>query len=645
MSGLIIILPLLSSIGAGLFGWVLGHKGSAYFTVICLGISAIISIITFWDVLMYDGAKLIYCFNWIDSGLLSVKWAFLFDSLSATMLVVVTVISTLVHLYSIGYMSEDPHLSRFMSYLSLFTFFMILLVTADNFLQLFVGWEGVGLCSYLLISFWFTRIQANKAAIKAIIINRIGDIGLTLGIILIFFLYQSVEFATVFSLTPFFVNETFVFFGYEFNYLSVICFLLFIGAIGKSAQVGLHVWLPDAMEGPTPVSALIHAATMVTAGVFLIIRCSPLFEYAPTILSLVTIVGALTAFFAATIGVVQNDLKKVIAYSTCSQLGYMVFICGLSHYTASFYHLVNHAFFKALLFLSAGVVIHALNDEQDMRKMGGLLRYLPLTYSMMLIGSLSLMGFPFLTGFYSKDLILELAFAKFTIESRFAYWLGTISAFFTAYYSIRLLYLTFLTKTNGYKQLVKSAHEGSLPMLLPLIVLSLGSIFIGYWTKDFMVGFGGSFHTDVIFTLPANNDFVNAEFLPYYIKLIPVVFSLVGGFSAFIIYFFFMRYVSKLKFAFFVQKVYKFLSYKWYFDLVYNKFIGYPLLRFGYNIVYLILDKGVIELFGPQGLSVQMYRLAFNLRAWQRGYIYNYICLFLTILLLVIIGVDLYFIQ
>ena len=360
------------------------------------------------------------------------------------MLIVVTFISFLVHIYSIGYMSADPHIPRFMSYLSLFTFFMLILISANNFVQMFVGWEGVGLCSYLLINFWFSRIQANKAAIKAMLVNRVGDFGLALGIIAIYSLFKSVDYSIVFAMSKHFESSIFQVLNLEFNYLTIICILLFIGAIGKSAQLGLHTWLPDAMEGPTPVSALIHAATMVTAGIFLLARCSPLFEYAPNALIFVAIIGALTAFFAAATGLLQNDIKRVIAYSTCSQLGYMVFACGLSNYSVGIFHLANHAFFKALLFLSAGSVIHALSDEQDMRKMGGLRKLLPFTYAMIFIGSLSLMGFPFLTGFYSKDVILELTYAKYTSLSYIIYWLGTISAFLTAFYSIRLIYLVFL---------------------------------------------------------------------------------------------------------------------------------------------------------------------------------------------------------
>lgn len=392
----------------------------------------------------------------------------MFDSLTVSMFVVVNTVSALVHTYSVFYMEKDAHLTRFMSYLSLFTFFMLILVSADNFIQLFLGWEGVGLCSYLLINFWFSRVQANKAALKAIIMNRVGDFGLTFAILLIFFYFKSVDFGVVFLLAPilsdFFFTINFNLFFLTLNcnihVMSFICFFLFVGAVGKSAQVGLHTWLPDAMEGPTPVSALIHAATMVTAGVFLIIRCSPLFEYAPGILTIMVFIGAITSFFAATVGVVQNDIKKIIAYSTCSQLGYMVFVCGFSGYSVSFFHLVNHAFFKALLFLSAGAVIHSLSNEQDIRRMGGLAKILPLTYSLFLVGSLALVGFPFLSGFYSKDFILEVAYSQYTLSGHFVFWLGTITASLTSFYSFRLIYFVFFNNTNIINVLcLRNVHE------------------------------------------------------------------------------------------------------------------------------------------------------------------------------------------
>ncbi len=551
------------------------------------------------------------------------------------MIVVVGTVSTLVHMYSYGYMSGDPHLSRFMSYLSFFTFFMLMLVTADNFIQLFLGWEGVGLCSYLLIGFWSTRIQANKSAIKALILNKIGDFGVLIAIVLVFLVFQSVDFSTVFALVPFFFNKTVFFLFWEVNVITLICFLFFIGAVGKSAQLGLHTWLPDAMEGPTPVSALIHAATMVTAGVFLIIRCSPLFEYSPTMLSVITFVGALTAFFAATAGTVQNDLKKVIAYSTCSQLGYMVFSCGLSGYAVSLFHLANHAFFKALLFLSAGCVIHSLSDEQDMRRMGGLVKLLPLTYTLFLIGTLALTGFPFLTGFYSKDVILEIAYTHYSVSSLFSYWLGTLTAGFTAFYSFRLLYLTFLSENNAYKSVMKNVHESSWVMILPLMVLVFGSIFVGYLAKDLFLGLGSDAFLNSIFVHPKNLIFIDAEFIPYHIKLIPLVFSFSGIFLCFFFYsfllklesFWFNAYDSKnLNIVKVHHFLYKFYNKKWFFDTVYNLFIGYPLLKFGYNVTFKLMDKGVIEFFGPYGLSLLGYESSFFMKTnYMRGNLKFYV--------------------
>ena len=444
---LIVLLPLLGSIAAGFFGRFLGFRGAAIITTSCVLTSSILSCIAFYEVALSGSPCYIKLAPWFFSEMFDASWGFYFDSLTVVMLIVVTFVSTLVHIYSISYMSGDPHIPRFMCYLSIFTFFMLMLVTADNFIQMFFGWEGVGLASYLLISFWFTRLQASKSSIKAMLLNRVGDFGLALGIMALFSVFKTVDFVTVFACAGQFAETSFIFCNFKLDTLNTICILLFIGAVGKSAQLGLHTWLPDAMEGPTPVSALIHAATMVTAGVFMIARCSPLFEYAPKALVVVTFVGAMTCFFAATTGIVQNDLKRVIAYSTCSQLGYMVFACGISNYSVGVFHLMNHAFFKALLFLSAGSVIHALSDEQDMRKMGGLIQLLPFTYAMMLIGSFSLAGFPFLTGFYSKDVILELAYAKYTISGNFAYWLGCICVLFTSYYSFRLLFLTFVTPT------------------------------------------------------------------------------------------------------------------------------------------------------------------------------------------------------
>jgi proton-translocating NADH-quinone oxidoreductase chain L len=398
---LLVFLPLLGSCAAGLLGFLIGSRGAVLVTTGGVLGSAILGGIVFYEVALCGSPCTVSPSSWFTSEFFDASWGFYFDTLTSVMIVVITWVSTLVHLYSISYMKEDPHLPRFMSYLSLFTFCMLMLVTADNFIQLFFGWEGVGLASYLLINFWFTRLQASKASIKAMLMNRVGDIGLALGIMGIYSQCQSVNLACAFACAPRLAETTFTFCTMEVDALTTICILLFIGSIGKSAQLGLHTWLPDAMEGPTPVSALIHAATMVTAGVFLLARCSPLFEYAPNALVVVTLIGAMTCFFAATTGLVQNDLKRVIAYSTCSQLGYMVFACGLSQYAVGVFHLMNHAFFKALLFLSAGSIIHGLSNEQDMRRMGGIVRLFPLTYSMMVIGSLALVGFPYLTGFYS----------------------------------------------------------------------------------------------------------------------------------------------------------------------------------------------------------------------------------------------------
>ena len=464
----LIFLPFLGSVAAGLFGFYIGREGSVFITTLTTFLSCIFSLIVMYNSITNEYEYFIYISKWINSGLFNCNWCFLFDSLTMIMLIVITSISTLVHLYSSQYMANDPHLSRFMSYLSLFTFFMIILITGDNFMQMFVGWEGVGFCSYLLINFWFTRLQANKAAIKAMLINRISDLILLLGVLSIFYNIRTIEYFSTFAAISIVKNFKFIFCNYLLSIIDVACILIFIGAMGKSAQIFFHLWLPDAMEGPTPVSALIHAATMVTAGVYLTTRCSPIFEYSMFSLKVITIIGASTAFFASTVGLVQNDFKKIVAYSTCSQLGYMFFACGLSNYPLAIFHLSNHAYFKALLFLCSGAVIHAMGDEQDIRKMGGLRRILPFTYIMFLIGSLSLMGFPFLTGFYSKDLILEVAFASFSETGHFAYWLGTIGAFFTAFYSTRLIFFAFLSETNAYKNIIKNEHDVTLEMGISL---------------------------------------------------------------------------------------------------------------------------------------------------------------------------------
>lgn len=618
---------MISAISAGLFGRKLGEKGAGIVTASLIMITSLIALIILYEVGFNGSPTYVDIWKWIESGGFTIRFGLMFDTVTGMMLMLVTIVSALVHLYSIEYMAGDPHKPRFMSYLSLFTFFMIILVTSDNLVQLFIGWEGVGLCSYLLINFWFTRIQANKAAMKAMIMNRIGDVGLTLAMFVAYRLFGTVDFSTMFAMAPIIsANDVYIsLLGYDIYALTLLSLLLLIGAVGKSAQITLHTWLPDAMEGPTPVSALIHAATMVTAGVFLLVRCSPIIEYAPVGLVAVTIVGSITALFAATIGLVQNDIKKVIAYSTCSQLGYMVFACGISNYSASLFHLVNHGFFKALLFLSAGSVIHAMADEQDMRRFGGLIKKIPFTYSMMLIGSLSLMGFPFLTGYYSKDAILELAYANYTISSTFAHWLGTVSAFFTAFYSFRLIYLTFLADPNSTRTNYTMAHESPWQMSVPLVILAFGSIFFGYIFRDAVIGVGSDFFGAAIFIHPDNNNMISAEFMGTFQKWIPVIVSLLGAFGAMILYYSFSASLISFKTSPFGARMYTFLSNKWHWDYIYAYYIAKPVLAFGHNVSYKILDRGLIEYIGPHGIVIGPLAYLTKLSSsFQSGYIYNY---------------------
>lgn len=585
---LIIFITFLSASVTGLFGRKVGTKGAGLFSSICVTISAGVAYYIFYEVVLCGSVVYLKLGKWINTDILIISFGLQFDSLTAIMLVIITSISAMVHIFSLGYMKEDPHIPRFMSYLSLFTFLMIVLVTSDNYLQLFIGWEGVGLCSYLLINFWFTRIQANKAAIKAMLINRIGDMGLILAIFLILKYFGSLEFEILSNIL---LEEN------SQEVIEIICFLLFIATIGKSAQLGLHTWLPDAMEGPTPVSALIHAATMVTAGVFLIIRSAFLFENAPLISILMSVIGGLTAFVSATIGLVQNDLKKVIAYSTCSQLGYMVMICGVSYYSVSLFHLVNHAFFKALLFLSAGAIIHAVNDEQDIRKMGGLIKPFPLIFIITMIGALSLMGGPYLTGFYSKDLILELIYEKYVYM--LIYWLGSMSALLTAFYSMRLIYLVFITNTNIKKDIFIRKQQTSLYIIVPLIVLALGSIFNGFLMKEILLS---NMITPVINT---------------HIKMIPVLFSVVGGVAAFFIYNNFIRYSI-------YHIIYTFLNSAWQFNYLMNHFLTTNLWKFGYLITYKVVDRGILEIIGPRGLISIFIKLTKKLSKFQSGNLFNY---------------------
>lgn len=636
----IIILPLIGTVFAGFFGKIIGNKGAALITSLYIFLAFCFSFYAFLQIGLGNTICLIQLSPWIVTEFFQLKWGFLFDSLTCVMLIVVTSISSLVHIYSIEYMKEDPHLARFMSYLSLFTFFMLILVTSDNFLQMFVGWEGVGLCSYLLINFWYGRIQANKAALKAMIVNRIGDFGLALGVFGIYFFFESLDYSVVFSLIPYFSEQVLPFSFWKISILDFIGFCLFIGAVGKSAQIGLHTWLPDAMEGPTPVSALIHAATMVTAGVFLLCRCSIILEYAPTVKFLIILAGGMTAFLAATTGLLQNDLKRVIAYSTCSQLGYMVFAAGLSSYNVSVFHLSNHAFFKALLFLGAGAVIHAMNDEQDMRKMGGLVKILPFTYATIFIGSLALAGFPFLTGFYSKDIILEVAFGSFLIEGRFVHTLGSLVAFLTAFYSIRLLVLTFLRPANGLKNVYEHAHEPSLNMSFPLFILAFGSIFIGYLSKDMMIGLGSDFWGNSLFILPTNSFILEGEWLNTSVKLVPLFSSFLGVGLGYFLYLYRIHFLFHLKLTSVGKFLYLFFNRKWFFDKVYNENISQNLLNTAYYHTYKNLDRGFLEILGPHGISYTLIRFCKGLKDSNSIFVFNFLfwilfSFFLTIAVLV----------
>ena len=486
----ILFLPLLASIISGFFGKLIGDRSSEIITSLFVVISASLSLFIFYNVISNQYESNIVLATWINSGSLNVNWSIKIDALSSVMLVVVTLVSALVHIYSIGYMSHDPHKPRFMAYLSLFTFAMLTLVTSDNFLQLFFGWEGVGLCSYFLIGFWFKRETANAAAIKAFVVNRVGDFGFALGIFLIFYLFGTVNYSEVFASIPQIIDKELLFLGIQIKAIDLICILLFIGAMGKSAQIFLHTWLPDAMEGPTPVSALIHAATMVTAGVFLVVRCSPIFEYSPVTLNIITVVGMTTAFFAATVALVQNDIKKIIAYSTCSQLGYMFFAAGVGAYNVAMFHLFTHAFFKALLFLGSGSVIHSFKDEQNINEMGAVYKKLPYTWILMIIGTLALTGFPFLSGFYSKDAIIEFAYLKGNTTGYYAAGIGILTALFTSIYSWRLIFKTFHGSYNNKKIKIEEMHESPLVMLVPLVILAIGAVFSGFLFKDLFIGHG-----------------------------------------------------------------------------------------------------------------------------------------------------------
>jgi proton-translocating NADH-quinone oxidoreductase chain L len=633
---LLVFLPLLGSLVAGFGGRLVGGRGAALVTTSCVGAALLLSVLVFYEVALAGSPCSLVVAPWMASELLDARWGLYFDSLTAVMLVVVTAISVLVHLYSLGYMGADPHLPRFMAYLSVFTLCMLLLVTADNLVQMFFGWEGVGLASYLLINFWYTRLPASQASIKAMLVNRVGDFGFALGIMAVFATLGTVDLATLWSCAPHLVGERLVLGPLEVDTLTLIGVLLFVGAVGKSAQLGLHTWLPDAMEGPTPVSALIHAATMVTAGVFLLARCSPLYEYAPGALVVVAGVGAATCVFAATTGVVQNDLKRVIAYSTASQLGYMVFACGLSHYGVGIFHLMTHACFKALLFLGAGSVIHALGDEQDMRRMGGLARLLPYTYAMMTIGSLALVGFPYLAGFYSKEVILEVAYSTYTATGHLAYGLGSLVVVLTSYYSFRLLFLAFLTPSTAPRRALVGVHEAPASMAIPLALLALGSILVGYLGREMMLGVGTDFWGAAIHVRPEHSVLLEAEWLPPAQKLLPLLGTLLGAGVAALVAWpgTLHRGAYGLTQTAPGRDLYTFLNQRWYVDRVYNRYLAGTALALGYGVTWKTLDKGVFEVVGPAGIATTLSRLLARLRALHSGLIYHYA----VVLLLGLVG-------
>jgi len=615
----IVFLPLLGALIAGLFGRLIGARPAELITTLFLFVSAILSWIAFVRVGFGHIDERVVLFTWMQSGDLKVDWALRVDALTAVMLVVVTTVSALVHLYSIGYMHEDPHRQRFFAYLSLFTFAMLALVTADNLGQMFFGWEGVGLASYLLIGFWYQKPEANAAAIKAFVVNRVGDFGFLLGIFSLFMMTSAIDFDTVFAQAPGLTGKTINFFGWHADALTLICLFLFMGAMGKSAQFLLHTWLPDAMEGPTPVSALIHAATMVTAGVFMVARLSPLFELAPVALMVVTLVGAVTALFAATVGLVQNDIKRIVAYSTCSQLGYMFVAMGVGAYSVGMYHLFTHAFFKALLFLGSGSVIHAMHHEQDIRHMGGLRKKIPQTFWLMVIGTLALTGFPLTAGYFSKDAIIEAAYAGQNPIAPYAFAATVIAACLTSFYSWRLIFKTFFGEPHDHHH-YEAAHESPLVMMIPLYVLAAGSILAGYPFYEYFAGH----HVSEFFrqALAEGKGILDAiHHVPLWVKATPFVMMLIGFLVA--VQFYLRDPAIPVRLAQDHQILYRFLLNKWYFDEIYDfiflrpaKWLGYTLWKRG--------DGWLIDGFGPDGVSARVLDVTRNVVRLQTGYLYHY---------------------
>jgi NADH-quinone oxidoreductase subunit L len=645
----IVFLPLLGFLIAGLFGRLIGVRASEIVTTGLLFVCAALSCYAFYDVALLGHGTTLRLGQWIVSGTFEADWMIRVDTLTAVMLVVVTGVSSLVHLYSIGYMREDPHRPRFFAYLSLFTFAMLMLVTANNFLQMFFGWEGVGLASYLLIGFWYTKPAAYNAAIKAFIVNRVGDFGFALGIFGVFFIFHTLDFDTIFAAAPAMAGKTFIFAGHSVDILTTLCLLLFVGAMGKSAQIGLHTWLPDAMEGPTPVSALIHAATMVTAGVFLVCRCSPLYELAPTALAFVTFIGATTAFFAASVGLFQNDIKRVIAYSTCSQLGYMFAAAGVSAYGNAMFHLFTHAFFKALLFLSAGAVIDAMHHEQDMRKMGGLAKYIPFTWAMMLIGNLALTGagIPVLgigaAGFYSKDGIINATFTSGTPMGEYAFWLTLTAALMTSFYSWRQFLMTFHGPYRGGSEkhlphadadahthaepadgeehhavVLSEVHEAPLSMLIPLGVLAIGALAAGAVFDNMFVGdVSRQFWRGAVAAIAGHG----AHEVPLWVEFGPFVATIVGFAIA---YYYYVLHpdvppVMAARGGF----VYKFLYNKWYFDELYDFLFVKPTMWLG-RFLWKVGDGTIIDGLGPDGISARVLDTTRGAVRLQTGYVYQY---------------------
>jgi NADH-ubiquinone oxidoreductase chain 5 len=619
----IIILPLLGSLVSGLLGRKVGVTGSHFVTCTCLILSSLLMTIAFYEVGLCGSPVHIILGSWVESEIMSITWEFYFDQLTVSLGLAVLYCSTLIHIYSIDYLSSDPHNQRFFSYLSAFTAGMLLLICGGNYFVMFIGWEAIGVVSYLLINYYFTRLQANKASILAFTMNRGGDMLMSIGFFAIFALFGSFNYSVIFSLVPY-INETAI---------SLVALLLLGGALAKSANIPLHSWLPGSMEAPTPVSALLHAATLVTAGIYLLLRSSPILEFSPTALLVITLIGSTTAFFAATCGLLQNDLKRIIAFSTISQLGYMMMAIGLSQYNVALMHTVNHAFFKALLFLGAGAVIHSFADQQDVRRMGGLIKFLPFTYSVMLAGSLSLLATPYLTGFYSKDLILELAYGQYSFSGMYAFILGSITAGITAFYSFRLISLVFLTNPNGQKQSYLNSHESNIATIIPLLILALFSIFFGYVFSDLFVGVGSDFFGNSLFIQPNNISIIEAEFsINPIIKLLPAILSLTGAILALLFYNKAPEFIISLTDTSLGRKIYSFLNGKYYFDVIYNHYIVSAGLQLGYTISKQI-DRGAIELLGPSGLANVFTNTGMNIAKLDTGIITTY-SLYITIGLL-----------